>query len=496
MPTFTPRLTKEGMSSPSSPYNDIHYVGGLITNENSNKYNYNNVNTYQCTYYCLARLGEESGEPVQTFTIAPNPNVKHRLFSRSGFGNGNEWFNDTLWEKSSDKTKPKLGAVVCYAKYPNDGGGGHIQIIEKIEGDIIYVSQNQTAYSDNFLTAININDLSSTGSKAFQGYIYNPYLEGGDTPSGIDVINFTNNSQYAYIEWDSSRSDSGYDYKLQLVAPQFRKVGVPNTVTDPSMSGWELVARINGGFFFPISGEPTYANGLEKQHYTWNEQYDDTEYDSVLAIGGDGSNNTVLSSGSQGSFRNFGGEWCLTGGISLQGGAKISDAVDSTTGHSFLGYNGRKIIMGCSKSGVSGATLRSHISSMGYVGVELDGGGSTTFNYLGINYNNTGGSRSVKNVICLYRKKKETPKVTVTLTVDPSGSGTVTGGGTYDKGNDVLITAKPNDGFKFVKWSDDNTDSERVLHKVQTDINLTAIFEKKKGILITGSMGIDFQIVR
>ena len=34
MPTFTPRTTKEGMSSPSSPYNDIHYVGGLITNEN------------------------------------------------------------------------------------------------------------------------------------------------------------------------------------------------------------------------------------------------------------------------------------------------------------------------------------------------------------------------------------------------------------------------------------------------------------------------------
>lgn len=43
MPTFTPRTTKEGMSSPSSSYNDIHYVGGLTTNHNSNKYNYNNV---------------------------------------------------------------------------------------------------------------------------------------------------------------------------------------------------------------------------------------------------------------------------------------------------------------------------------------------------------------------------------------------------------------------------------------------------------------------
>ena len=30
MSTFTPRTTKEGMSSPSSLYNDIHYVGGLF----------------------------------------------------------------------------------------------------------------------------------------------------------------------------------------------------------------------------------------------------------------------------------------------------------------------------------------------------------------------------------------------------------------------------------------------------------------------------------
>lgn len=495
MPTFTPRTTKEGMSSPSSPYNDIHYVGGLTTNHNSNKYNYNNVNTYQCTYYCLARLGEESGEPVQTFSIAPNPNVKHRLFSRSGFGDGKEWFNDTLWDKSSDKTKPKLGAVVCYSKYPNDGGGGHVQIVEKIEGDTIYVSQNQTAYSNNFLTAINVNDLSSSGTKAFQGYIYNPYLDGGDVPSGIDVINFTNNSQYAYIEWDSSRGDSGYDYKLQLVAPYFALAGNPNNVSDGSMNGWELVARINGGFFFKQGGQ-AFANGLEKQHWTWNEQYDDTEYDNVLAIGGDGSNNTRLSSARQGDFREYYGEWCLTGGTSLQGGDRISSAVDSNTGHAFLGYNGRKIIMGCSKSGVSGASLRSHISSLGYVGVELDGGGSTVFNYLGTNYSNTYDGRSVKNVICLYRKKKETPKVTVTLNIEPSGSGIVTGDGTYDKGVDVLITAKPNDGFKFINWSDGNTESERVLHKVQTDINLTAIFEKKKGILITGSMGIDFQIVR
>lgn len=417
MAKFTPRTSKAGMSNSDSVYNNRHYVGGETTNPNSNLYNYNDPTTYQCTYYALGRSGEIAGEPVQSFAIAPNPNIKHKIFKKAtGFDDANKWITGTNWETSEDKFKPKLGAIVCYNKYPNDGGAGHVQIIEKIEGNTIYVSQNQTAYSDNFLTAINVNDLTTIGSKVFQGYIYNPYIEDEPTPpipptpSLVDVIEFTNNNQYAYIEWDSSRKDSGYDYKLQLLAPLFKKAGVPNTVTDPTMGDWELIARINGGFFFPVSGEPTYASGIEKQHYTWNEQYDDTEYDNVLAIGSDGSDNTILSSGSTSSFRTFKGEWCLTGGTSLSGGARINGDVDSDTGHSFLGYNGRKIIMGVSKSGVSGAALRSKLTSMGYVGVELDGGGSTAFNYLGVDYNNTGGSRSVKNVICLYRKKKKAKK--------------------------------------------------------------------------------------
>lgn len=497
MTTFTPRTSKDGMSNANSVYNDIHYVGGMTTNQNSNKYNYNNASTYQCTYYAMGRSGEIAGEPVQTFSIAPNPNIKHRLFSRSGFGDAKEWYNDAIWDKSTDKTKPKLGAIICYTKYPNDGGGGHVQIIEKIEGNTLYVSQNQTAYSDNFLTAINIDELVTTGTKVFKGYIYNPYID-GDTPTGIDVINFTNNSNYAYIEWDSSREDSGYDYQLQLVAPYFALAGNPNDVTDDSMSGWELVARINGGFFFSDSGS-YFANGIEKQHWTWNEQYDDTEYDGVRAIGSDGSTNTRLNSDSTCNMRSYGGAWALTGGVGLDIDSvsvtsnAVSTAVNSTTGHSFIGYNGRKIIMGISKSGISGQTLRSFVRGLGYTGVELDGGGSTVFNYYGTNYSNTYDGRSVKNVICLYRKKKEIPKVTVTVLAEPSNGGTATGSGTYDKGTDATITAVANKGFKFIKWSDGSLDKERVLQNLQSDTTLTAYF-KKGGIIIQGSMGIDFQI--
>ena len=55
--------------------------------------------------------------------------------------------------------------------------------------------------------------------------------------------------------------------------------------------------------------------------------------------------------------------------------------------------------------------------------------------------------------------------------------GTVTGGGTYEEGTEVTLTATPtSDGYAFVKWSDENTDNPRAL-TVAEDLELTAIFD-------------------
>ena len=489
--SFTPRTSNNGMSIIPSPFNSNYYTGAVTSGY---WYTKSNANTYQCTGYCMSRLGEIANEPVTSFKSYVN-NPKYRMFTRNGYGNANEWYNDTKWDKSTDKTTPKLGCVVCYSSYPNDGGGGHVQIVEKIDGSTIYVSQNSTSYGSNFLTAINVNDLSPSGDKKFMGYIYNPYVTDEPTPGGDDVVEFTNNDSYAYIRWNGYKENSGYNYKLQLVAPYFALAGDPNSVTDDSMSGWELVARINGGFFF-AEGSSYFANGIERQHSTWNE-IDDSEYDNVLAIGGDYSTNTRLVAKSQSEMKSYGDNliWCLTGGISLSGGSYISTDVNVSRGHSFIGYNGDEIIMGVSKNGVSGETLRNYISGLGFTGVELDGGGSTVFNYWGTNYSTNYDGRKVKNVICLYRKKKEIPKYTVTLNAEPTEGGFVTGSGTYTQGSTVVISATPNDKYEFVKWSDGSTDMQRTFTSISDNITLTAYFEKKKGILITGSMGIDFQIL-
>ena len=42
---------------------------------------------------------------------------------------------------------------------------------------------------------------------------------------------------------------------------------------------------------------------------------------------------------------------------------------------------------------------------------------------------------------------------TLTAAADPSGGGSVSGGGTYDDGTDVTVTATPGSGYRFDRWS-------------------------------------------
>ena len=56
-----------------------------------------------------------------------------------------------------------------------------------------------------------------------------------------------------------------------------------------------------------------------------------------------------------------------------------------------------------------------------------------------------------------------------------SGSGTTTGSGKYAAGTQVTISANPNSGWAFSKWSDGNTSKSRQL-TVDKDYTLQAIF--------------------
>lgn len=66
-----------------------------------------------------------------------------------------------------------------------------------------------------------------------------------------------------------------------------------------------------------------------------------------------------------------------------------------------------------------------------------------------------------------------------TVTVTAGTGGTVTGGGTYDYGAQVTLTATPSTGYHFVRWSDGNTSQTRTL-TVTSNVSLTAYFEADK----------------
>lgn len=66
---------------------------------------------------------------------------------------------------------------------------------------------------------------------------------------------------------------------------------------------------------------------------------------------------------------------------------------------------------------------------------------------------------------------------TITKEVSPSGSGEVTGAGTYEYGKSATLEAIPNAGYRFIKWNDDVTTNPRTV-TVTSNATYTAYFEK------------------
>ncbi len=66
---------------------------------------------------------------------------------------------------------------------------------------------------------------------------------------------------------------------------------------------------------------------------------------------------------------------------------------------------------------------------------------------------------------------------TYTVRVEADATmGSVTGAGEYENGFIVTLTATPNEGYKFIGWSDGNADNPRTII-VQSDTTFTALFE-------------------
>ena len=68
------------------------------------------------------------------------------------------------------------------------------------------------------------------------------------------------------------------------------------------------------------------------------------------------------------------------------------------------------------------------------------------------------------------------PPTKYSVNLTSNGNGSVSGGGSYDSGSVVSISATPDSGYRFKQWSDGNTDNPRSI-AVNGDISLSAAFE-------------------
>lgn len=69
-----------------------------------------------------------------------------------------------------------------------------------------------------------------------------------------------------------------------------------------------------------------------------------------------------------------------------------------------------------------------------------------------------------------------TKQYTITVRANNDTYGTVTGGGNYAEGAEVVLTATPNEGYVFVKWDDGVTVNPRTI-TVTASAAYTAVFE-------------------
>lgn len=157
---YTPRLNSNGM------LNNRHWYS------NDNPYYATGYGMPNCTAYAWGRFWE-IGDPLNTGTHKPNPR------ELPGYYDGGAWWNRVDRTVYQTGSTPKLGAVICFSD--NNGGSGHVAIVEVINSDGTIVTSNSAYAGTYFYT----QTLRSSNNYAWshytcQGFIYNPY---GDSPT-------------------------------------------------------------------------------------------------------------------------------------------------------------------------------------------------------------------------------------------------------------------------------------------------------------------------
>lgn len=381
-------------------YNEAKFVGiGGYYKGNKN---------YQCVNYAMGRTCELSKRPVTWYekgNISKKSDIDKPMFNRSGYGNAISWWSETLWEKGST---PRLGAVMVYGSaYGN--GNGHVRVVEKIEGNKLFISGGNESGKMAFKW-IDIPKITSTG---FLGYIYNPYIEEED----MGLFKFVLDKEHYDYKWSVDGNAYGQPYDVTT------EKGFADTQLEKE--GWELMLKVNGSLFYEYQGSH-YACGLEKSRGVNNQELEMscvTDYNTCMSIASVGEDlyygqqkwiidnklaeaygaitgmGLILSGKKRDDLhKGFESQWSCISGRTVIG----EDKEGNVLSYSFEGETG--------KTGLTCKQLQDKCLEMGFVNaICLDGGGSVFRQYRNEQGNlvyDISTTRKVKNALLLYRKKK------------------------------------------------------------------------------------------
>jgi uncharacterized protein (TIGR02145 family) len=318
--------------------------------------------------------------------------------------------------------------------------------------------QDNTTPSANYTVTVSANP---TGGGTVSGG--GTYAEGASC-----TVTATPNSGYTFVKWTENGTEVSTAATYQFSVTTNRTLVANFT---PTSSGAETGVVINGVTWATrnVGAPGTFAATPESagMFYQWNRKIGWSSTDPMVNSNGGTTWDDSTPSGTewepandpcpsgwrvptteeQQSLLNSGSSWTTQSGVT--GG--VFGTAPNTIFLPAAGY----------RSSYDGS-LDNDAGTIGYYwsSTQYDSGYAWYLYFVDGGYTvyNDGYRRRGFSVRCVQDNTTPSTNYTVTVSANPTGGGTVSGGGTYAEGASCTVTATPNSGYTFVNWTENSTE--------------------------------------
>ena len=377
---------------------------------------------------------------------------------------------------------------ISRSTYPKEAGLS----IRCVKGTsaILQVPQIETHAATNIATtsAVLTGKATAIGSSAIsqRGFVIgtseNPTIANNLTilvsGSGMGIFSETvtilaPSNKYWIRAYATNDNGTAYGTQKQIITPSF--IELPN-VSTTQITNTTAISAETGGFISSIGGDPVVQRGM-----VWSTYEDPTTDDNegiTIEGAGEGKFTSKLTN--------------LTPETTYYVRAYATNAAGTAYGDNeiFETVESSSFTLTLTTNNPNWGTTQGEGSYE--AGVEVNVNATPETDYEFVNWTNeldivsTDASFTytmpAENVTLTANfKEVAAPTYTLSLEVTPTSTGTVTGNGEYEEGEEVNVTATPATGYEFVNWTNGldivSTDASFTYTMPAEDVTLTANFE-------------------